>query len=535
MDKAGQNAMWEFMNLFRGYVSTEAFATASLLVVETKEECKAKSGRLSSERVYEVMLGVADRFDVRNPFKDSEQFFKVYQAVPEQIDWDVLLEEGMRSSRFACISDALFEEYSKRFKIEAFTVLIAEGDKYIPNLKKLVDDHAGCKFTITCENRAIAQAIRRIFNGYENVEVLETSIYRYGFVNNRYDLIFSAPHFGVRNLAEDQTFICREYDMVALENLLLHTNAGGELIITMPARITFASGKVSDLRQFVQQMYRIKEISELPEGTFKNTGIKTYLLDLENSRQGDEDVIIRRYKAGDRKTRRTTVAEILKDDETFVMLSELEDQGDWNIDKIFALQDEEWIKFQGNSIRKVSLGEVAEIFRGKSVTKKDETGNIGVVNISNIGEYDVVYERLDHLDEDERKVANYILREGDLLIPARGTAIRTAIFHDQKYLCIASSNIIVIRPDSKVLHSTYLKIFLDSPLGEKMISGVQQGTVIMNISYNDLKLLKIPLPPIEKQQQLADEYSKELQIYKDSIASAENQWQNVLSKLQTFH
>jgi hypothetical protein len=42
------------------------------------------------------------------------------------------------------------------------------------------------------------------------------------------------------------------------------------------------------------------------------------------------------------------------------------------------------------------------------------------------------------------------------------------VFHEQKYPCIASSNVIVIRPDPKMLDSTYLKIFLDSPIGNKI-------------------------------------------------------------------
>ena len=45
----------------------------------------------------------------------------------------------------------------------------------------------------------------------------------------------------------------------------------------------------------------------------------------------------------------------------------------------------------------------------------------------------------------KNKITNYILQTGDLLIPARGTAIRIAIFEEQAYPCIASSNVIVIR------------------------------------------------------------------------------------------
>ena len=174
------------------------------------------------------------------------------------------------------------------------------------------------------------------------------------------------------------------------------------------------------------------------------------------------------------------------------------------------------------------------MFRGKSVNKKDAAGNIGVVNISNIGQYEVDYDSLDHLDEEERKVSNYLLQEGDVLLPARGTAIRTAVFHHQSYPCIASSNVIVIRPDARLLDSTYLKIFLDSPIGNKLISGAQQGMTVMNISYKDLNILEIPLPVMEKQKATAEEYRAELKKYTETISVAEKRWNETLSKLQKF-
>ena len=55
------------------------------------------------------------------------------------------------------------------------------------------------------------------------------------------------------------------------------------------------------------------------------------------------------------------------------------------------------------------------------------------MNISNIGQYEIDYDGLDKLEEEERKVANYILQDGDVLLPARGTAIRTAVFREQSY------------------------------------------------------------------------------------------------------
>ena len=141
---------------------------------------------------------------------------------------------------------------------------------------------------------------------------------------------------------------------------------------------------------------------------------------------------------------------------------------------------------------------------------------------------------MERLEEEERKVVNYLLQEGDILIPARGTVIRTSVFHVQNHPCIANSNVIVIRPDGKVLDSIYLKIFLDSPLGNKMVSGLQQGTAVMNISYKDLLSLEIPVPSIEKQRGVAEKYTEALSLYQKIVTEAEKNWKNVLHRLQEF-
>ena len=136
------------------------------------------------------------------------------------------------------------------------------------------------------------------------------------------------------------------------------------------------------------------------------------------------------------------------------------------------------------------------------------------------------------MEEEERKVTNYLLKDGDLLIPARGTAIRVAIFKEQTYPCIASSNVIVIRAIDESLSTTYLKLFFDSPLGRKMLITRQQGTAVMNISYKELNNIEIPLSSVEEQKQIADTYTREFEVYKKAIQEAESRWSSVLAELQ---
>lgn len=528
------NRLYEEMNVIKGIVKKDQMIQAFLLINQVRQAVEAGNAAGTPEELYTLLLMAADRKGVQNPFGDSDQFYRVFSNVTGQIPWERALMLDLKNCRYMVLPEVLIKKLVARITDEAESIMIAEAEKFVPYLQWIVDEHINSEFTLTCEDVRYAGALEKVFEAYENVTIVQASIYKYEFIKQRFDLILAFPVIGGRTLAEDKMFMCREYDMVALENLSYHLNNGGEMVIILSGRITFAAGKVADLRRFVQSNYIIKELAELPDGILEYTGIKTCLLDIENTRPGDDDVIIRRYSAGERVNKRTAVTEISIQDDTFVMLSELEEQDNWSIDRIFARQDEEYLDYQNSSIRKDLLGNVAQVFRGKSVTRKTENGAIGVVNISNIGEYEIDYESLDTVDEDERKVANYILREGDILLPGRGTSIRTSVFQNQDFTCIAHSNVIVIRPDEKKLNSIYLKVFLDSPIGNKVINGVQQGTTTMNISYKDLAVIEIPVPPMAEQKTVAEKYIYELGKYTNTVEEARKRWEGVLHELQSF-
>lgn len=537
MRRSEQDKITAYRNAIRVSVDPDQYVAAVLLIEDFKKLFQKERNEVTADQLYVAFLELADEHGIKNPFHDKDHFFLVYKKSLELkcIDWEDIILQMSSAFRIPVLPKALLDVYRDRFSINPETVLIAEAEKFVPHLRSIVDENINSTLVLTTRNSIYAQALEKNFEGYDNVQVLVTDIYHYEFISKRFDLILACPNFGGRMLSDEQNFMCREFDMVALENLSLHLNNGGRLVIVLPGRITFASGRVSDLRQFIQTTYTIKEIGELPEGTIEYSGIKAYLLDIENNRpQEDNDIVIRRYVSSEKKSHRASVTSLKVADDTFVMLSELEEQGNWNIDQIFAQQDEDYQSYRYSAVRKDMIGNVAEIFRGKAVTRKDPAGNVGVVNISNIGEYEIDYSGLEHLQEEERKVSKYLLQEGDVLLPARGTTLRTAVFHEQSYPCIASSNLIVIRPYVKILDSTYLKIFLDSPIGNKLISNTQQGTAVMNISYRDLKVLEIPVPPLDTQKTVAKEYLEELTKYEEAVAEAEKRWAEARARLQTF-
>ena len=537
--------VYSFFNAIRGNNTPNEYQSvlAVLKKVMVLQDCA--QNEMDYDELYQLMESVATDFEIPNPFPEKERFVDIYRTLQgfDELSWTDILEYGDDRSKFR-VPESVVDEMEKfpEFKdkadkmeknfIDGFQeVLIAEAEKFSPFLERLVEAHFDSHFTLTTIDAFYYKVLNEMFDDNDMVDIKQTNIYQYEFTSEKFDLILSVPVFGVRDKADESSeFICREYDMIAAENLALHLRSEGILSIVLPAKITFAGGTVKELREFLQSMYCLKEISDLPSGIFDNTGVKTFLLTITTGRT--DEVTIKRFVFEDENARKTGNKKIVVQDDTFVLEDELTDMGDWNVDRIFEAQDEDWIKFQESNVKKQELGTVASIFRGKAINRKDPNGSIGVVNISNIGEYEIDYSSLDHLDEEDRKITNYILKTGDLLIPARGTAIRIAIFEEQTYPCIASSNVIVIRATDESLSTTYLKLFFDSPLGRKMLVTRQQGTAVMNISYKELNNIEIPLPSIEEQRSIAEEYTRELEVYKKAIQEAENRWTSTLSRLQ---
>ena len=371
MNKDRINRLYSFFDAIRGN-NTPSEHEKILAVLKKVTDIQEQSiGKLSDIDLYNIMRQGAQEFEVKNPFPDKNQFLDVYRALRgfEDVTWTDIIEYGDRREKFR-VPEALVDEMEKNF-IDGFQeVLIPEAEKFSPCLERLVEAHSDSHFTLTSMDTFYYKVFTEMFSDNDMVDVKQTSIYEYEFSSEKFDLILAVPVFGVRDKAdENRNFICREYDLIAVENLALHLRSEGILSIVLPARITFGGGNVKELRNFIQSMYCLKEIADLPAGIFENTGVKTYLITITTGRT--DEVVIKRYATDTENPRKDGLNKLIVKDDTFVLEDELYDMGDWNIDRIFESQDEDWIKFQESNVKKQELGTVASIFRGKAVTKKD--------------------------------------------------------------------------------------------------------------------------------------------------------------------
>ena len=165
-------------------------------------------------------------------------------------------------------------------------------------------------------------------------------------------------------------------------------------------------------------------------------------------------------------------------------------------------------------INPTPLGEVTKsIFRGYQIkaTEFDSIATIyeddteyRMINVSDVlAEGFVKSELQPVIIEDKRKYSKYLVENRDIIITAKNTTIKTAIYKQQNYKTILTGNLIVIRVDESKINPYYLKAFLDSRLGESMINSIATGTTVKSINPNNLKKMYISLPSMEIQNKIA--------------------------------
>lgn len=182
--------------------------------------------------------------------------------------------------------------------------------------------------------------------------------------------------------------------------------------------------------------------------------------------------------------------------------------------------------YKSNKIAKIPLKEITEHFKGKAVSKLGDSGNISVINLSDMDDTGIDYAHLKKIDCDEKSVSRYLLEDGDVLIASKGTVKKVAVFHDQDRAIIASANITVLRPTADI-SGTYIKLFLESELGQELLETTNTGKNVMNLNTKKIVSIQIPkLQPV-KQAFLIQRYEQGLKDYKRKITRANQEWQHI--------
>lgn len=166
------------------------------------------------------------------------------------------------------------------------------------------------------------------------------------------------------------------------------------------------------------------------------------------------------------------------------------------------------------------------IFRGYQLNAKEldnltpdegEETEYRIINISDIQPEGFVSKDLKPIKaDDKKKYDKFLVEDGDIIITAKNTTIKSAIYRSNgDYKAILSGNLIAIRVNQKKINPYYLKAFIDSEKGEMAIKSIQTGTSIITINANGLKSMKVSLLSKEEQDAIGNEYKNNLDLLID--------------------
>lgn len=173
------------------------------------------------------------------------------------------------------------------------------------------------------------------------------------------------------------------------------------------------------------------------------------------------------------------------------------------------------------------LGDLVDQFKGKAVSAHLPEGQIKVINIADISESGQIdYNHLKGYDLTDKAIKRYILEDGDVLIASKGTVKKIAVFDKQTEQVIASSNLTVLRPGDQV-RGYYIKLFLETAEGQKLLDRANHGKTVLNISTRDLLSIEIPMIPIVKQDYQIATYLRAREEYDRKLSRAQQEWNRV--------
>ena len=402
-------------------------------------------------------------------------------------------------------------------------VLLVDIEKYGCYIYDLIQERQEINFYLSCENENNISLYKNIID-IKNVTFLNGKVYDENFTTKKFDYIVCFPPFGSKIKKDDRSLISNDISLVYAQSLLYYLKEGGVLRVVLPSKVGFAGGDIENFREYINNNYKINSIYMLTSNVFKPYMMfNTYYMEFTTGTTENIEI---------KKISRNKKDEVFEELDKLVLKEEFDETGDWNIENLISEKSQAMIKYEHSSVRKKAIKDVANVLKGKTITRKDIDGNIKVINIANINEGEIDYSNLDSIEDDEIKNARYILEDRDILISARGTIIKIAIYNKQSFSCIASSNINVIRCNKEVMNSSYMKLFLESNVGMELLNSIKRGSAILNINYKDTEMIKVPVPPIDEQNSIIKEYEEGKRIYEEKVNAAKEAWNKIKSDVE---
>jgi len=342
-------------------------------------------------------------------------------------------------------------------------------------------------------------------------------------------------------------------DMAFVLHALASTKETGRTVVIVSNGTLFRSGTEKAIRKNMIAADVIEAVIALPDNMFEGVGIQINFLVLNKqkpeNRKGkvlfinaeDEFKEVRKRQRYFSEENIEKIVSAFVGEQTIEKFSKLVDNEDIKdadlLYKRYLEEDEIYIEpfgkikfsreaFEQISAEKKSLGTMSSIYRGINVTsrvKESEKAGYRIIKLSDVQNGEVLIDQLTSYSiTNNARIDSYKVREGDVILSSRGTSIKIAVIPKHEGDILLSSNFLGIRLGNNI-DPHYLKGYLESPVGQFLLTSKQIGTAVATINPNDLKEIIVPVLNIERQQTIGKALVEAKKSYDRVIKEAEEE------------
>lgn len=391
----------------------------------------------------------------------------------------------------------------------------------------------------------LAQIRMELIGADVDIEIADMLSSRF---NQKFDKVFSNYPFGMRlqkvngadayyeEFAKGKTGFGRPASADWIFNKLIceSLTPAGEAVAIMTNGASFNGGDKLARKYFLDKGM-IRAVVALPDNLFRNTAIATTLIVF-----GRNEGSVRFVDASDLVVpgRRW---DTIGNDEIELIVERLSEDGPSSRlvtkDEItaadYSLSPSRFLGRKIDMVNPTAISELANsIERGAGLLAKDldaistqEDTGISFLRISDIcdGRLTSGLPNIKVLDD---KLEKQCLKNGDLIISKNGSPFKVAVAEvPEGQTILANGNLYIVRLNTERVDPYYVAAFLSSEDGKEVLSRMAVGTVIPSLPIKNLKLVEIPLPLMEQQREVANEFLShldEIEVLKIRLEKARN-------------
>ncbi|TXJ61266.1 hypothetical protein EPJ74_03250 [Brachyspira aalborgi] len=381
------------------------------------------------------------------------------------------------------------------------------------------------------------------------------------FKKENFDIILTNPPFGAKVLINEKKYLkdyqlglnngkeraAQSTEVLFIERCSHYLKEGGRMAIVLPDGI-LTNATLQYVRDFIMNNFKINAIVSIPQTAFSHygAGVKCSLLFLTKSTKNKEDYDIFMaqaeyvgYDATGREIEQNDLNEIFNNYKNFIEKKNFKLNDKCFLIKFNSIKSNKRIdagfnKNPYNLLSKYSIVKLKDCILNKGTYGANEPsipyneGDIRYIRISDIDENG-------NLKNDTIKTAKnidekYILNDNDFLFARTGSVGRTFLYKKSMGKSIYAGYLIKYILDTSKIYPEYLSAYCQTSKYWQWVKQQERPAVQSNINAEEYSSLTIPLPPLDKQKEIAN-IMKDANLLKEKL---EKEADKLLSSIDEY-